>query len=151
MKISSIMVAIDFSECSASAFRYALDLAVLFPARVILLNVIDTRHIERIAEFTGTPLKEIQGKMMHSAKTALRDFIKKWNNTKASCTAEVAAGVPFHEIALKARKDKVDLIVMGGYGQHGKGGQIDEIFFGSTAEKVVRLLPCPVLCVPLTI
>ncbi|MEW5949339.1 MAG: universal stress protein [Thermodesulfobacteriota bacterium] len=148
MKVSNIMVAIDFSECSASAFRYALDLAALFSARVILLNVIDSRHIERIAEFTGTPLKEIQGKMMRSAKTALKDFIKKWNNTKASCTAEVAAGVPFHEITLKARKDKVDLIVMGGYGRGGKGGQIDEIFFGSTAEKVVRLLPCPVLCVP---
>ncbi|MDD5450748.1 MAG: universal stress protein [Desulfovibrionales bacterium] len=148
MKVSNIMVAIDFSECSASAFRYALDLAALFPAKVILLNVIDARHIERIAEFTGAPLKEIQEKMMRRAKTALKDFIKKWDNTKASCTAEVAAGVPFHEIALKARKDKVDLIVMGGYGQHGKGGQIDEIFFGSTAEKVVRLLPCPVLCVP---
>ncbi|MEW6328151.1 MAG: universal stress protein [Thermodesulfobacteriota bacterium] len=148
MKVSNILVAIDFSECSAAAFKYALDLAVLFSAKVILLNVIDTRQIERIAEFTGAPLKEIQEKMMHSAKTALKDFIEKQNNTKAPCTAEVAAGVPFQEITLKARKDKVDLIVMGGYGQHGKGGQIDEIFFGSTAEKVVRLLPCPVLCVP---
>jgi nucleotide-binding universal stress UspA family protein len=38
---------------------------------------------------------------------------------------------------------------MGGYGSRGKGGQIEEIFFGSTVEKVVRLLPCPVLCVPI--
>jgi len=25
---------------------------------------------------------------------------------------------------------------------------LERIFFGSTAEKVIRLLPCPVLCVP---
>jgi nucleotide-binding universal stress UspA family protein len=39
---------------------------------------------------------------------------------------------------------------MGGYGRGGRG-PIEEVFFGSTAEKVVRLLPCPVLCVPLTV
>jgi nucleotide-binding universal stress UspA family protein len=42
----------------------------------------------------------------------------------------------------------VDLVTLGGYGKAGRGG-IEEVFFGSTAEKVVRLLPCPVLCVPL--
>ena len=40
-----------------------------------------------------------------------------------------------------------DIIVMGGHGRMGNG-QIDKIFFGSKAEKVVRLLPCPVLCIP---
>jgi nucleotide-binding universal stress UspA family protein len=39
------------------------------------------------------------------------------------------------------------MIVMGGHGRVGDG-QIDKIFFGSAAERVVRLLPCPVLCVP---
>lgn len=28
-------------------------------------------------------------------------------------------------------------------------GALEEVFFGSTAQKVVRLLPCPVLRVPL--
>jgi nucleotide-binding universal stress UspA family protein len=57
-------------------------------------------------------------------------------------------GIPFQEIAVIARDLAVDLIVMGGYGRSGRG-PIEEIFFGSTAEKAVRLLPCPVLCVPL--
>jgi nucleotide-binding universal stress UspA family protein len=39
------------------------------------------------------------------------------------------------------------MIVIGGHGRGGDG-EIDEIFFGSAAERVVRLLPCPVLCVP---
>ncbi len=151
MKISNILVAVDFSDCSVSAFKYALDLAALFSAKATLLNVVDIRHIERVAEFTNQPLKEVQEKMMHDAKATLENFIKGWNNTKVTCISKVVAGTPFHEIALEARKGKADLIVMGGYGQRGKGGQIDEIFFGSTAEKVVRLLPCPVLCVPLPV
>jgi nucleotide-binding universal stress UspA family protein len=56
-------------------------------------------------------------------------------------------GIPFQEIAVIARDLAADLIVMGGYGRSGRG-PIEEVFFGSTAEKVVRLLPCPVLCVP---
>jgi len=39
-------------------------------------------------------------------------------------------------------------VTLGGYGRAGRG-PIEEVFLGSTAEKVVRLLPCPVLCVPL--
>jgi hypothetical protein len=60
----------------------------------------------------------------------------------------VSYGSPFQEIAIKARELQTDLILMGGYGSRGKG-QIDEIFFGGTVDKVVRLLPCPVLCVPM--
>jgi nucleotide-binding universal stress UspA family protein len=36
---------------------------------------------------------------------------------------------------------------MGSYG--GRSGNVDKIFFGSTAEKVVRTAGCPVLTVPL--
>ena len=39
---------------------------------------------------------------------------------------------------------------MGGYRLAGRGA-IEEVLFGSTAEKVVRLFPCPVLCVPLAV
>ncbi|MDH3770511.1 MAG: universal stress protein, partial [Nitrospirota bacterium] len=35
---------------------------------------------------------------------------------------------------------------MGSYG--GQTGDITHIFFGSTAEKIVRTVPCPVLTVP---
>ena len=43
----------------------------------------------------------------------------------------------------------VDLVVMGSYG--GRSGSVDKIFFGSTAEKVVRTAGCPVLTVPLPV
>ena len=62
-------------------------------------------------------------------------------------TRVVLEGGPFVEIAKTARMEKVDLVVMGSYG--GRSGNVDKIFFGSTAEKVVRTAGCPVLTVPL--
>jgi nucleotide-binding universal stress UspA family protein len=55
-------------------------------------------------------------------------------------------GKPFIEIARTVRAEKVDLVVMGNYG--GQTGDIIRFFFGSTAEKIVRTGPCPVLTVP---
>ena len=59
----------------------------------------------------------------------------------------VVEGAPFVEIARLARSEKVQLVVMGSYG--GQTGSVEKIFFGSTAEKVVRTAGCPVLTVPL--
>jgi nucleotide-binding universal stress UspA family protein len=59
----------------------------------------------------------------------------------------VVQGSPFSEIVKISRKEKVDLIVMGRYGGT---GELEKIFFGSTAEKVVRMAPCAVLSIPMT-
>ncbi len=58
----------------------------------------------------------------------------------------VVVGKPFSEILRIAADLDFSLIVMGIRGQH-QGG-IEEILFGSTAEKVLRAARIPVVCVP---
>ena len=58
----------------------------------------------------------------------------------------LSEGKPFMEVVRTARSEKVDLIVMGSYG--GQTSDAGRIFFGSTAEQVVRTASCLVLCVP---
>lgn len=52
-------------------------------------------------------------------------------------------GKAFLEIINVARDENVDLIVMGTHGRTG----LSHMLIGSTAEKVVRMAPCPVLTV----
>jgi len=51
--------------------------------------------------------------------------------------------MPFLEIVRYAKANDVDLIVIG---THGRSG-LEHVIFGSTAERVVRKAPCPVLSV----
>jgi nucleotide-binding universal stress UspA family protein len=59
----------------------------------------------------------------------------------------VVEGTPFVEIGKFARREGIDLIVLGSYG--GRSDSMDKIFFGATADKVVRTAGCAVLTVPL--
>ena len=147
MGFKAILVATDFSDCAGAAFKVAKNLARQFGAKIVLLHVIQTANRgsgSRTPESgTGQPPAGVPGggptaPGCISAGVLLRHL---------EVTSMVTVGIPFQEIAVVARDLAADLIVMGGYGRSGRG-PIEEVFFGSTAEKVVRLLPCPVLCVP---
>ena len=147
MKLEKLLVPVDFSRSSEMAFRYAKFLAERFSAVIYLIHVVDKRYVERIAELNSESEDTVSRKLCFQAKEKLDNFLS--HNDSEGRVAErlVAVGVIFQTIALRAQALDADLIVMGGHGRVGNG-QIDKIFFGSAAERVVRLLPCPVLCVP---
>ena len=147
MKLEKLLVPVDFSKSSDMAFTYAKFLAKKFSACIYLLHVVDKRYVERIAELSGESEEEVSRKLSLQAKEKLDNFLSRNDSEKLADEGNVAVGIVFQTIALKAQALGADLIVMGGHGRVGNG-QIDKIFFGSAAERVVRLLPCPVLCVP---
>ncbi len=53
----------------------------------------------------------------------------------------VKTGKPFLEIVETAAEEDADMIIISSHGHSG----VEHILFGSTAEKVVRKAPCPVL------
>lgn len=148
MNLQAILVATDFSDCSGAAFEAALTLAKQNQAKIILVHVISDKVVDTLAEFLKVESDTLISKLRLKAEGELADFLRRWNATGVTVESLVAVGTPFQEISVLARELAVDLVAIGGYGKAGRGG-IEEVFFGSTAEKVVRLLPCPVLCVPL--
>ncbi|HID97639.1 MAG TPA: universal stress protein [Thermodesulfobacteriaceae bacterium] len=148
MNLSLIVVAVDFSDCSANALKYARELAGNNKCELVLMHVIDSRKAACIAQYTKEPVEKVRERLTNQTKQTFRKFLSEWDGEELVKETLVSYGPPFQEIAVKARELQADLILMGGYGSRGKG-QIDEIFFGSTVEKVIRLLPCPVLCVPI--
>lgn len=150
MDFKAILVATDFSECAGAAFKLAKNLARQFGAKIVLLHVIQLRIVARLAEHLKVEPDGLLPAFREEAQLHLDAFLKECRCGSLEVTSMVTVGIPFQEIAVVARDLAADLIVMGGYGRSGRG-PIEEVFFGSTAEKVVRLLPCPVLCVPLTV
>ena len=148
MDISLVLVPIDFSDCATNAFKYAKKMAFSWKAELLLIHVIDSGDVARIADYTKESIENVKERLLNQAKQTFRHFLNDWDNDGLVKDTIVSYGSPFQEIAMKARELQTDLILMGGYGSTGKG-QIDEIFFGGTVDKVVRLLPCPVLCVPM--
>ena len=147
MDFKAILVATDFSECAGAAFKVAQKLARRFEAKLVLLHVIQQQTVLRVAEHLKVEPDSLLPEFREEAQRRLDEFIEAYGGPGLDVSSMVSVGLPFQEIAVISRDLAVDLIVMGGYGRSGRG-PIEEVFFGSTAEKVVRLLPCPVLCVP---
>lgn len=149
-RFKKILVPVDFSPCSEEAFRIALSLARLFQADVLMLHVIDTKRLtalNRLGMASLSEEKQQKKRLSHHARLTARHWLQ-WDEAKGVPIKRILTeGSPFVEIARHTRIERVDLVVMGSHG--GQTGNIDEIFFGSTAEKVVRTAGCPVLTVPL--
>jgi nucleotide-binding universal stress UspA family protein len=146
-----ILVPVDFSPCSEEAFRVACALARVFSSEVILLHVVDTRSLEtlnRLGLALPSEEKAQKKRLSHHARATLRRMLSSEAAKGLPIRRMVAEGAPFVEIARLARSEKVRLVVMGSYG--GQAGSVEKIFFGSTAEKIVRTAGCPVLTVPLS-
>jgi len=58
MDFKAILVATDFSECAAAAFKVAKSLARQFGAKIVLLHVIQQRIVARVAEHLVMPTEK---------------------------------------------------------------------------------------------
>ncbi len=128
----------------------ALSLARVYQAEVLLCHVVDTQALEALNHLgLARPSEEAsqRKRLRHQARLNTRRLLGLEEAKGLSIRRLLAEGAPFVEIARMARSEKVSLVVMGSYG--GKAGSVEKIFFGSTAEKVVRTAGCPVLTVPL--
>ncbi len=143
MQIKTILFPTDFSNGARAAMDHALSLAKDYQAKLILLYVIQDISI---AEWYIPSTLSVADLVEDMQKNAWKEM-DKW---AAEASAKVKAveklverGVPFVEIIKTAKEKGADLIVIGTHGRTG----IDHMLFGSTAEKVVRKAPCPVLTV----
>ena len=149
----TILVPVDFSPCSEEAFRVACQMARLCGATVLVLHVIDTSTLTAFHRLgllaVPSDAAPQRRRLRNHARLNVRQLLESKVASEVTVERRIVEGVPFAEIAKVARTGKVDLVVIGGYG--GRVGNVDKIFFGSTAEKVVRTAGCPVLTVPLPV
>src|SRR2546425_5174729 len=83
------------------------------------------------------------GRGSHVCRIA-REELSEEAKTWCDVDTRVETGVPYRIILRTLEDEKIDLLVMN---IHGKG-MLDRALLGSTAERVVRAAPCPVMLIP---
>jgi nucleotide-binding universal stress UspA family protein len=141
-----ILCATDFSDCSTHALNYAMSLAQEADARLTVVHVIELPpDVPPDAHETmpGGPrtLREYVAAAEEDRRERLSQAVPE--SVRAYCTVEdvMTSGKPYREILRVAAERASDLIVIGIHGR----GAMDRLFFGSTAQHVVRQATCPVL------
>lgn len=142
LRFKRILAPIDFSPASKNAIQYALRFAEVFGAELTLLHVLDPAPSASLVAIPGaTPFCEVD---FSTAEKDLRLVVASARKGKSEHPhAKIRVGVPSHEIVEAAREADVDLIVIATHGYTGW----KHFCIGSTAERVVRAAPCPVLVV----
>jgi nucleotide-binding universal stress UspA family protein len=136
-----ILVPVDFSPGARAAYDTAVTLARQFAAELLVLHVIEAARVETAAEVLGQQREQALRLLQRKARGRFRAFLPA-PPPDLKLRRIVTAGPPFSEIVKLARLERVELIVIG---RKGETGELDTIFFGSTAEKVLRMAPCAVL------
>ncbi len=144
--LTRILVPTDFSDTSMVALKYATALSDVFGACLHLLHVVDNAIEMRAAgDLAMAPGQDIVGAARVRAADALAQLLTRPEREKYAATLSTETGAPFATIVQYARREQIDLIVMGTHGR----GPMAHLLIGSVAENVVRKAPCPVLTVPL--
>src|SRR6266542_898608 len=143
LDLKKILVPIDFSETSKKAFQYALKFAEQFACEIILLHV-----VQPISPIVGAPLAvevfpDAEDEFSEAEKDLAVLAAESHANGANSVNSSVRIGHAPNEITKAAKVLDVDLIIIATHGYT----SWRHLCIGSTAERVVRTAPCPVLVV----
>jgi nucleotide-binding universal stress UspA family protein len=142
VSVKHILVPVDFSETSELAVDHAVSFAKLFNAKITLLNVVEYLMFPNDI-YAVSGVDAMRSQFNEESKRQLARMEQRLSNSGLQIKSLIRTGRAAHE-AVEAAKDlKVDLIVIGAHGYKG----FTHVLLGSTAEKIVRLAPCPVLTV----
>ena len=135
----NILVPVDFSRHSLEALRKAASLARRCGASLLLLHVMDP--IYATGRFESATMRQLKEDARKHSERDLAALARKELDPDFPAKSAIQAGIPYAEITKMASKERVSLIVIASRGNTG----LKRLLLGSTAEKVVRFAPCPVL------
>jgi nucleotide-binding universal stress UspA family protein len=142
-RLNKILVPVDFSDFSAKALDYALAFADQFGARLVLLHVVEPAVYPESYMLVATALDDLSRDLLRGAQQKLGELSQARIGDRVPSESLVRLGRPYSEIAAAASELDVDLIILATHGYTG----LKHVLLGSTAERVVRHAPCPVLTV----
>lgn len=139
--VNKILVPIDFSDYSKGALKYAVQFAKHFHAKIFLVYVVEPTIYPADFSMGQVAIPSMDADLQKRADEELTSLAKNFIDPSIEIETMIKTGKPFVEINDTAREKDIDLIIIATHGHTG----VEHLLFGSTAEKVVRKAPCPVL------
>lgn len=137
--MKKILVPIDFSDYSINAFRLATHIARIKGMSIKLLHVIERTH--KFSDYFKKNDEEYHRKIEEHTREHLQRLVSLEHAAGLNADYEVRRSKA--GIAKELLKEECDVIIMGR-----RRLENDQVaFFGSVAEKLVRLSPIPVMTV----
>ncbi|MEW6245104.1 MAG: universal stress protein [Nitrospirota bacterium] len=138
--IHRILLATDGSAYAARAEEYALFLASAWGASLDMVSVLEFPP----GMNPEYPINDVYlGQLRKEADRHLERLAERASQVGLSAKKQVVIGIPSQKITAIARDNGDDLVVVGTHGRTG----LEHVLLGSTAERVIRGAPCPVLAV----
>jgi nucleotide-binding universal stress UspA family protein len=142
-----LLCAVDFSDGSLSAVKFALSLARESGACLTLLHVLEwpwheppPPRFDELPVAQAMALAEFRRYSEESALKRLESLVPD-SDSVSRVTTRLRSGKAYVQILELAAEDHSDIIIMGVQGRN----DLDVALFGSTTNQVVRRAACPVL------
>ncbi|MGB5808963.1 MAG: universal stress protein [Polyangiales bacterium] len=143
MNIHKILVPTDFSENAEHALTYATGIAEAAGAEVHLLHV-PVLPTYLLMDLSYSPGPEVVTRIHEEAEEAVGKHAETVRAAGVTCVERVRSG-PVHEVIRDyAKKESVDLVILGTHGRTG----VSKLLYGSVTERVVKTTHTPILVVP---
>lgn len=126
----------DGSEQSIKSTQYAIGLAKLLNAKIILMHCHDRFPIILAEPYYQQVIDDVQ----KASEELVQPFVDMLNDAKADYEIRLLEGTPGNKIPELAKLEKIDLIIMGSRGVTAFAG----LFLGSVAHQVLNKADCPV-------
>lgn len=139
VQIKRIMCATDFSDFSNLSLTYGMALAGEFEAKLFVCHIVDISSAAMYGE-AMVDITQQQQRMEQYAREQLEQLAAGY---PIQWEPLVVTGQPAEEICRMAKQKAVDLVVCA---THGRAG-LKRLVLGSVAERLMRILPCPILII----
>jgi nucleotide-binding universal stress UspA family protein len=143
-----LLCAIDFSEPSMAALKFAVSLAEEFDAKLTMLHVLEwpweeppSPRLEDLPVEQGEALAEFRRYREKMALMRLETLVATAKRLSQPPATRLSSGKPYVQILDVANSEDSDVIVIGVHGRN----PFDMMLFGSTTNQLVRRATCPVL------
>jgi nucleotide-binding universal stress UspA family protein len=142
LQIRNILVPVDFSASSFGAVELALPLLRRFGAELHLAHAFAPEY--PLASMAAMPIAVPELEVGKRVRRHLKDVAAKYSIEVRRENIHALRGRAYEEVCRLARDGGIDLIVTSTRGLTG----LKHLALGSTAERIVRYSPCPVLVLP---